>query len=210
MPPSSCFNGATAFQPWNYGQENHYHCPKRLLQWGHGISAVEFAQLHSGIAGLQMLQWGHGISAVEFCMPLCSVPSIGRLQWGHGISAVELQSGFARHDVSLCFNGATAFQPWNYRMLRDILLHSAASMGPRHFSRGIQMRHCRQSQILALQWGHGISAVEFLKQREECTHDTGFNGATAFQPWNSRSQAGCDGAVLGFNGATAFQPWNCR
>ncbi len=37
---------------------------------------------------------------------------------------------------------------------------------------------------------------------------TGFNGATAFQPWKvgfPKEWASC--APTGFNGATAFQPW---
>ncbi len=63
---------------------------------------------------LCLLQWGHGISAVEFVLDV--VVGLGEvlLQWGHGISAVELPSTLLSHSSA-----------------------SSASMGPRHFSRGI-------------------------------------------------------------------------
>ncbi len=56
------------------------------------------------------------------------------------------------------FNGATAFEPWNPPPAAERLsLRLAASMGPRHLSRGIIPR-TRQLDFLpnSLQWGHGI------------------------------------------------------
>ncbi len=56
------------------------------------------------------------------------------------------------------FNGATAFEPWNLKLanLKPSQLWGA-SMGPRHLSRGIvtEVRTARASVAL-LQWGHGI------------------------------------------------------
>ena len=66
-----------------------------------------------------------------------------------------------------------------------ITLTFLASMGPRHFSRGI--------------WAHGVSVPpQYIS----------FNGATAFQPWNPHLGEPHDASAHCFNGATAFQPWN--
>ena len=84
------------------------------------------------------------------------------LQWGHGISAVELCARNTAASNPACFNGATAFLPWNS-------------------VRALHTLRCR----CGLQWGHGISAVEFWSASgsngwmSRC-----FNGATAFLPWN--------------------------
>jgi len=86
-----------------------------LLQWGHGISAVEVNWNNQTERQEVMLQWGHGISAVEVTeiqrdATTDRIASMGprhfsrgssdaaktmtaisgRLQWGHGISAVEV------------------------------------------------------------------------------------------------------------------------
>jgi len=109
------FNGATAFLPWNLLFGIVHPVIRNALQWGHGISAVE-----SGTAttvnsmSSTSLQWGHGISAVESprFTPPCHVRSW--LQWGHGISAVESHHGVPDREPI-----------------------RVASMGPRHFCRGI-------------------------------------------------------------------------
>ena len=89
--------------------------------------------------------------------------------------------------------------------------------GPRHLCRGIDLA-CRRNStsITALQWGHGISAVESVSMpasksgshsasmgpRHLCRGITGatgitaisgtrFNGATASLPWNRRKRIGC-------------------
>ncbi len=94
--------------------------PPRVLQWGHGLAAVESgADLHG--ANLHgALQWGHGLAAVESYLRnltpkfriLASmgprprgrgeqaVKVIGlaenALQWGHGLAAVESGEGMYR------------------------------------------------------------------------------------------------------------------
>jgi len=40
----SSFNGATAFQPWKSRSRTRIGSSFRLLQWGHGISAVEVCE----------------------------------------------------------------------------------------------------------------------------------------------------------------------
>ena len=134
------------------------------------------------------------------------------------------------------FNGATAFQPWNSRTVATRTSAVTASMGPRHFSRGIDF-------ILAptpmsnheLQWGHGISAVEFSHHRRldgepigasmgPRHFSRGIGGSTVPGSRGSIASMGprhfsrgidcyCDYIAShygSFNGATAFQPWNLR
>ncbi len=67
----------------------------------------------------------------------------------------------------------------------DRLLIQLASMGPRHLSRGIVGEG-------------GTLLIEF----------PGFNGATAFEPWNRLDGTLFDPGHPSFNGATAFEPWN--
>ncbi len=137
------FNGATAFQPWKYQRPapGFYHAA--VLQWGHGLSAVEIFAAVAAKQEAKTLQWGHGLSAVEIARSKIHVFAHPRLQWGHGLSAVEI--------------GARCEPPGD---------GEGASMGPRPFSRGNQpWRRSRRRP-----WG--------------C-----FNGATAFQPWKSATQA---------------------
>ena len=109
------------------------------------------------------------------------------------------------------FNGATAFQPWKFYVCAGE--HGCSA---------------------ALQWGHGLSAVEMARRRKRhrsnprasmgprpfsrgnwlgiARADRGrvsFNGATAFQPWKSPRSRSPRRGWEGFNGATAFQPWKC-
>ena len=47
------------------------------------------------------------------------------------------------------------------RSKHQVAGYRRASMGPRHFSRGIEQGHSSAAGLgLELQWGHGISAVE--------------------------------------------------
>ncbi|MDI3463213.1 MAG: hypothetical protein OJF50_002034 [Nitrospira sp.] len=61
-----------------------------------------------------MFQWGHGISAMEIIMEHDPVSqeisaSMGPRHFSRGIRT----STGKRAITSTCFNGATAFQPWN-------------------------------------------------------------------------------------------------
>ena len=111
----------------------------------------------------------------------------------------------------------------------------AASMGPRPFSRGNSVAGDDGSaRRAALQWGHGLSAVEISAGRlarrpldpasmgprpfsrgnpadsaGPISKSRSFNGATAFQPWKLAFQGPESFEIARFNGATAFQPWKC-
>ena len=65
------FNGATAFLPWNPTVHEVNGKKFIMLQWGHGISAVESSCPQVVTAASSSLQWGHGISAVESKKELC-------------------------------------------------------------------------------------------------------------------------------------------
>ena len=112
----TCFNGATAFQPWkslsigqaNQGQQASMG-PRHFSRGNVGrLRPASFGTLSfNGATAFQpwkssrrhfsphpwvLLQWGYGISAVEISsitvVDLCQ----NWLQWGHGISAVEIAS----------------------------------------------------------------------------------------------------------------------
>ncbi len=106
-----------------------------------------------------------------------------------------------------------------------------ASMGPRLFRRGnifvrlmthsparLQWGHVfsdveifadlREKGIKTkLQWGHVFSDVEICKRVAFKPHQNGFNGATSFQTWKSRTMGRGTRANSSFNGATSFQTW---
>ena len=90
--------------------------------------------------------------------------------------------------LPVCFNGAAAFQPRN---LAEKITASGvvlASMGPRHFSRGIEDYGDIFTLLYKLQWGRGISAAESVLSDASQKADTSFNGAAAFQPRNRHSR----------------------
>ena len=161
---SSCFNGATAFQPW------------KCLRGG--TFAVDRVGSFNGATAFQPwksprrpaspfagspLQWGHGLSAVEIGFSSDRPNGRRELQWGHGLSAVEIRPHLREHRVGfLASMGPRPFSRGNEprpTAARD--LHAGASMGPRPFSRGNDSAPTRfRISWGRLQWGHGLSAVE--------------------------------------------------
>ena len=135
----SCFNGATAFQPWKRYPARTRNLPGCWLQWGHGLSAVETGLLEGDramglAASMGPRPFSRGNRSKSAAMP--SVPF--KLQWGHGLSAVETNAPHGGDDRRLRgFNGATAFQPWK-----------------------LSARFPCRTANRWLQWGHGLSAVE--------------------------------------------------
>ena len=61
----------------------------QLLQWSHGLAAVETLTAATAPLTVRRLQWSHGLAAVETGRG--PRPRTGRayLQWSHGLAAVE-------------------------------------------------------------------------------------------------------------------------
>ena len=182
------------------------------LQWGHGLSAVEIGAVAAGVVSARLASMGprpfsrgNGVSAVAGRFPyyggfngatafqpwksarnLRHAPSARWLQWGHGLSAVEIvlrselvveadaasmgprpfSRGNGRREARRgpgprSFNGATAFQPWKSerRMLRETTMITL-QWGHGLSAVEIRMRDENESERWQLQWGHGLSAVE--------------------------------------------------
>ena len=91
-------------------------------------------------AGAGLLQWGRGISAAESTRGWGWSMVMIMLQWGRGISAAESATPLPGDDDLQGFNGAAVFQPRNLWCPCCGQRLSQASMGPRHFSRGIDER----------------------------------------------------------------------
>ena len=91
-------------------------------------------------------------------------------------------------DAARClarFNGATAFQPWIRRTCPEC-----------------GSREC------ALQWGHGISAVDTrCGERVAAIQEVASMGPRHFSRGYRRRWCRWHQALTRFNGATAFQPW---
>ena len=87
--------------------------------------------------------------------------------------------------LSSCFNGAAAFQPRNFSPAIDADSGEKASMGPRHFSRGILILAALDIQQLLASMGprHFSRGIFTRRFGCQCT-GTSFNGAAAFQPRN--------------------------
>ena len=210
------FNGATAFQPWKTSAALEVGRLLLVLQWGHGLSAVE-----------------DGSDAPRWHLGRCR-----RLQWGHGHSTVEdgraPRAGAAGPGG---FNGATAFRPWKTTAIGvGATSADAASMGPRPFGRGRQPTTRQYDcQLDELQWGHGQSAVEdevggsnplgpIAASMGPRPFDRGRRGAfcSAIDPVQAsmgprpfdrgrrRDRQPRRYRSPGFNGATAIRPWKTR
>ena len=203
-----------------------------------------------------VLQWGHGLAAVDGANVRLKVVQGRELQWGHGLAAVDGSSPPATPSPPARFNGATALRPWTGIRVRARRRQREASMGPRPCGRGRVLSWPTWLGRSKLQWGHGLAAVDGGHFFEVClyvdkasmgprpcgrgraagfgarrTRRRGFNGATALRPWTGGSidcpavfmdglqwghgLAAVDGracqsssmAVVCFNGATALRPW---
>ena len=187
-----------------------------LLQWGHDFSAVEMIHPFLILSiqeyrfnGARLFSRGNP-NAPTTPLP-AAIASMGPRLFsrGNGIT----RAGSSRSWIS-CFNGATTFQPWKctwlYRSVaQDMTLQwghdfsaveilqspprrwpgrRPASMGPRLFSRGNTWPPLSSSLMpTPLQWGHDFSAVEIPMWISAFSFtNTGFNGATTFQPWKSQ------------------------
>ena len=114
VPPTTCFNWATASLPWKRAGRGDSDNPRQSLQLGHGIAAVETGGRGNGLRHTSsLLQLGHGIAAVETPRGSPGWSDRYLLQLGHGIAAVETSSRPRRlRTPRPCFNWATASLPW--------------------------------------------------------------------------------------------------
>ena len=81
-----------------------------LLQWSHGILAMESARAHAFQLQTEMLQWSHGILAMERQnrgkpMNRQELASMEPWHFSHG----ERSQGFSFGNLHGGFNGAMAF-----------------------------------------------------------------------------------------------------
>ena len=171
----------------------------------------------STAAGL--LQWSHGVTAVETLRNM--FPASKRHMRSRFNGATTL-SPWKRHTIGpgppsadptnlTRFNGATTLSPWKPRQ-GDIQKH------------GLKARHPPLNALPGwrcnpLQWSHDVIAVETPgslcpSQAHVAKHN--FNGATTLSPWkrDAKRQCWCQSPwsphhnhPKGFNGATALPPW---
>ena len=183
-----------------------------VLQWGHGDGAVEERRrsgdpdsAHRRFNGATAMEpWkSQTRSPVTHRGELASM---GPRRWSRGRARAIAASAPA--DQS--FNGATAMEPWKRWLHRaSIVARPEASMGPRRWSRGRghAIAAVRPSPRW-LQWGHGDGAVEerrlvaHLASRRN-TLQWGHGDGAVEERWPHRCAAG----QSGFNGATAMEPW---
>ena len=147
------FNSATALEPWRTWSGGATWAGVAMLQFGHGVGAVENLAAYAPIASLRAsfnsatalepwrtplrrlrgdlqeeLQFGHGVGAVENnLVTLPQTHPVIRLQFGHGVGAVEnhrYDHGTLRYVPG--FNSATALEPWR------------TSQRPLHFQRTLR------------------------------------------------------------------------
>ena len=131
------FNGATALQPWKRNPALYPVLEPIILQWSHGLAAVETAQWISTVAITAALQWSHGLAAVETSCGRSWGWQTELLQWSHGLAAVETRLESAGRTIT-----------------------HRPSMEPRPCSRGNVRKSATIIPTTTLQWSHGLAAVE--------------------------------------------------
>ncbi len=156
------FNGATARKPW---------CRKMACSWWTTKSSFNGSTARKpwcrALAGEgerlpAVLQWGHGTQCVvSFTFGKTFGQLYGPLQWGHGTQAVV--SAKRRH---LYGRG------------------TAASMGPRHPSRGVDDARTNRTVGTEASMGprHPSRGVGRRTRRTKFSSSS-FNGSTAPKPW---------------------------
>ena len=116
----------------------------------------------STAVSLWLLQWGHGISAVEiqrsrWHAEICRCASMGPRHFCRGNRHLVVQKNVVRNR----FNGATAFLPWKFSKS----IPGTGAVIPLQWGHGISAVEIPRTKgehddHNTLQWGHGISAVE--------------------------------------------------
>ena len=138
-----------------------------MLQWGHGIAAVESASGGEGTGGRGRASMGprhccRGIGIAPcrtgWC-PTCFNGATALLPWNPTQSPTSHLESHSR------FNGATALLPWNLRVQSQMLkwpeqLQWGHGIAAVESEKLVLFAHHRD---IVLQWGHGIAAVESIQ-----------------------------------------------
>ena len=83
------FNSATASPPWMTSIRKCLVRPKRWLQFGHSVAAVDDDKLAGGLTQGIVLQFGHSVAAVDDSRQWSVRPCRSTLQFGHSVAAVD-------------------------------------------------------------------------------------------------------------------------
>ncbi|GEM_PF-857468 len=250
--------GPRLFSRGNLAGERGAAESSAALQWGHGYSAVETFWCEQVDDSSHCF---NGATAIQPWKQLPRISCRSGACSFNGATAI--QPWKRRHETWMqrnpsSFNGATAIQPWKRSPPpRQAYLVQPASMGPRLFSRGNNLwdfegrnmprasmgprlfsrgnnnRNQGSFFLIALQWGHGYSAVEtnlglyvpvHLNVRLQWGHgysavETATSGSGPFTHVMLQWGHGYSAVETreetcrvpwnsnGFNGATAIQPW---
>src|SRR5947208_2173146 len=117
-----------------------------------------------GLAALgRMLQFGHGVAAVDDACRCFEQVAELLLQFGHGVAAVDDSSATGTYtDTRRCFNSATASPPW-----MTVSLHPLPSSTEGSFNSATasppwmtEQERRRRQPVETLQFGHGVAAVD--------------------------------------------------
>ena len=188
-PAAAGFNGATALRPWT----DHHRPPvanRRVASMGPRPCGRGRARPPGRNGGGGGLQWGHGLAAVDGAQVAAKLATASGLQWGHGLAAVD------GHDPDWFTRAANAAsmgpRPCGRGrplVRRDRDRPPPASMGPRPCGRGrnAQRRalyNLRPASMGPRPCGRGRMCLA----RGPGQIRTGFNGATALRPWTVYSR----------------------
>ena len=184
QPPG--FNGATALRPWTDVQVRCASCRRVVLQWGHGLAAVDGGQRSrrcrrlGGFNGATALRpWTALVSSafatrsISFngataLRPWTAVAGGATstwtllLQWGHGLAAVDGASneGYVLHNEVASMGPRPCGRGRRDDAPDKGRAALGASMGPRPCGRGRNGFADGKKEGLKLQWGHGLAAVD--------------------------------------------------
>ena len=179
-----CFNGATALRPWTVSTSDASPGLLFLLQWGHGLAAVDGRhgpREHPLLARASMgpRPCGRGRAAggsINLGTTL--------LQWGHGLAAVDGREPPRPRTRRRASMGPRPCGRGRSKGRGQAVYPGAASMGPRPCGRGRLVESEVRGPML-----------------------TSFNGATALRPWTALRPDCTHRTIRCFNGATALRPW---
>ena len=170
---------------WAAVTGRRYRCC--MLQWSHGLPAMDTTGRHDGFFHFLMLQWSHGLpamdtSALRILRPPLLHASMEPWPPSHGYRA----GAFRVRLVPGSFNGAMASQPWIPCAVKmPSGWFDPASMEPWPPSHGYSFLWAAcPYPPQALQWSHGLPAMDTRPPPiPSAAPLSRFNGAMASQPW---------------------------